>query len=210
MTKNEFLAFGRPLHEMSLLKGRKTGLHKRQGGVGNNCRLEDQQTWRLKCGNVRKRMKNEPLCIYTAASCIASLHFLLLLQTPEPIREQPGQAPSCQSAVPSKFKPETSNLQSECTACWKMYSQARIVEYITKDCPSCAKVVITVAPGIGYSAAGAALKQSQPSWFPLILALLLLVAAEYPIPGATLITTLANDGHSSLTSHKQGWIALKP
>ena len=29
----------------------------------------------------------------------------------------------------------------------------RIVEYITKDCPSCAKVVITVAPGIGYFAA---------------------------------------------------------
>ena len=30
---------------------------------------------------------------------------------------------------------------------------ARIVEYITKDCPSCTKVVITVAPGIGYSVA---------------------------------------------------------
>ena len=26
------------------------------------------------------------------------------------------------------------------------------VEYITKDCPTCAKVVIAVAPGIGYSA----------------------------------------------------------
>ena len=31
--------------------------------------------------------------------------------------------------------------------------RARIVEYITKDCPSCAKVVITVAPEIVYSAA---------------------------------------------------------
>ena len=31
-------------------------------------------------------------------------------------------------------------------------SATRIVEYITKDCPSPAKVVNTVAPGIGYSA----------------------------------------------------------
>ena len=39
---------------------------------------------------------------------------------------------------------------------WQMESgewvESRIVEYITKDCPSCAKVVIMVAPGIGYSA----------------------------------------------------------
>ena len=33
------------------------------------------------------------------------------------------------------------------------YHNARIVEYITKDCPSCIKVVIMVAPGIGCSAA---------------------------------------------------------
>ena len=59
----------------------------------------------------------------------------------------------------------------------------RIVEYITKDCPSCAKVVITVAPGIGFSAAtgsGAqvvvlavgAEEQSQNSGKPAGLALL--------------------------------------
>ena len=45
-------------------------------------------------------------------------------------------------------------------AVWFM---TRIVEYMTKDCPSCAKVVITVAPGIGYSAATGSGTQAEPA-----------------------------------------------
>ena len=52
--------------------------------------------------------------------------------------------------------------------CWHTIYQnslvkPRIIEYITKDCPSCAKVAITVAPGIGYSAATGISAQAEPA-----------------------------------------------
>ena len=47
----------------------------------------------------------------------------------------------------------TSPTENQSQASLKPTQRARIVEYITKDCPSRAKVVITVAPGTGYSAA---------------------------------------------------------
>ena len=85
-----------------------------------------------------------------------------------------------------------------------MLQVCRIPMLPNKGCTSGSNAVNTVAPGIGYSAAtksGAYEHQRVlaakfefefcpqcPLEWPL------LIAAEYPIPGATVLTTFARDG----------------
>ena len=87
---------------------------------------------------------------------------------------------------------------------WLAYVQ------MTKACPSGTKVVNTVAPEIGYSAAIKLRATRQAHWdlpeknsgrsqWACLVALNLsaaVIAAEYPIPGATVLTTFERDGQS--------------
>ena len=84
---------------------------------------------------------------------------------------------------------------------------------MTQDCPSRSKVVNTVATGIGYSAA-IKLRATRglaclPAWISrnffreTQVGRLNLIAPEYPIPGATVLTTFLPDGQALIVINDQ-------